>query len=142
MNLTNTEIREYGFQARESVETIAQNCGTIVDTFEGLLNDRAGLPWRGEFDGNYGRCHIRVGPNGEEKHYIFVIDGIFLDEFEQGDAVWIDLSFDQFNDQNKSKGIVEVSYGEASSLSPVKILGPNHPEREDGFYQKVGDIFD
>jgi hypothetical protein len=105
---------------------VANNCGDIVDAFEGLLNDEYGLPWRGDAARKYGRQEVRVGPEGEAKHYVFEIDGEFLADYDDGQFITIDLSFDQFCDANHEAGLVPVSYGPALQLADeqIRILPP------------------
>lgn len=125
--ITRDEIDTYGEIARKTVPTITQNCGEIIDVFEGLLNDECGLPWDSEYADRYYRSQVRVGPNREEKHYIFIIDSGLVEGFESGGEVWIDLSFDQFNTSNYNAGIVTVEYGSREQLDKIRIIGPSHP---------------
>lgn len=128
--ISNEDIRENGRKARSSQQEIVNNCGEIIDYFEGLLHDYCDLPWTGDITEKYGKKHVRVGPNGEEKHYVFSIDSSLLMEYENGKDIWIDLSFDQFNSKNKERGLVEISYGSKENLDKIQILKPDNNKRK------------
>lgn len=127
--ITRNQIRKYGKQARESVPTIVHNCGEIADAFEGYLIDYCDLPYRGEITEKYGVRHIRVGPSGKEKHYIFTIDGSLVEGYKAGEEIWIDLSFDQFCDENKEAGPIDYSYGPRDTLKEIQVIPPNDSRR-------------
>lgn len=119
--LSKNDITKYGNKARSSYTKIQGNCGKIADEFEGYLIDYCGLPHTGEIIDDYGVVHIRVGPNGEEKHFVFYIDGKYVKGFFEGEEILIDLSFDQFNKTNKDKGKVNVSYGKKENIDDDRL---------------------
>lgn len=136
------DIRRLADEARRPYRPVQGSCGDIIDRLENLLVDEAGLPYRdADVTDKYGRRHVRVGPNGEEKHYVLEINGGLLEEFDAGDTIWVDLSFDQFNDTNKRTEDVpiEVSYGEKSALSTLRIMPPDDARRAEQ-YQTVGEF--
>lgn len=124
--ITEENIKNYGERARNDFSSIRGNCGKIADRFESFLIDYEGLPYREkEFTDKYGVRHVRVGPNGEEKHFLFIIDGLFIKKYFKGEDIWIDLSFDQFNDKNKENELVSVSFGSKDSIDNVRIMKPD-----------------
>lgn len=125
LELTETELRKYGRRARASVPRVTNNCGAIVDSFEGHLNDTAGLPWS-DIPVPYGRAEVRVGEDGKQKHYVFYIDGTYLEDYQPREEVIIDLSFDQFCKENLEQGEVSVSYGacEDTESEKFRVMGP------------------
>jgi len=123
--ISKEDIHTYGLKARQKHSPIRGNCGKIVDSFEGFLIDNCNLPYTGDFVDEYGVRHVRVGPNGEEKHFIFQINGHFVQEFADFETIWIDLSFDQFNNSNKKQDYVQVSYGKKDSIDKIKIIITN-----------------
>ncbi len=123
--ISKSDIKKYGVKARKSYNTIQGNCGKIADEFEGHLIDFCGLPYTGEVVNHFGVIHIRVGPNGEEKHFVFYIDGKYVEGFFKGEEILIDLSFDQFNKSNKKSGKVNVSYGQKENIDSVRIMKPD-----------------
>lgn len=137
--ISSAQVHKYGFNARNRYSDITNNCGSIVDDFVGFLQDECGLSWHAPVADMYGRIEVRVGPNGEQKHYVFEIDGQLLDGCIAGEDIWIDLSFDQFNDTNKQNGVVDVSYGPKKSIEPVQIITPSDARR--GRYMTIGEFF-
>lgn len=136
--ISKKDIKNYGMKSRDSIHSIQGNCGKIADIFEGYLIDFCGLPYKEkEYTGKYGVMHIRVGPNGEEKHFIFYIDGEFIDGYFPGEEILIDLSFDQFNDTNKQSGKVSISYGTKEELDKIRILKPDDDRLSS--YSRIGD---
>lgn len=135
---TEDELRDYGRKARDEFKTVFQNCGEIIDTFEALLIDEGGLPYSDKsITELYGVQEVRVGPNGEEKHYIFYIDGRFIEGRESGEEIWVDLSFDQFNETNFREGKIEISKGEKEILEDIRIFNTQNRKRND--YSLVGE---
>lgn len=120
--LSKNEIIKYGNKARNSYAKIQGNCGKIADEFEGHLIDYCGLPYTGEIVDDYGVMKIRVGPNGEEKHFVFYINGKLIKNYNSDEKIIIDLSFDQFNNKNKNQGNVSISYGEKKNLDKIRIM--------------------
>lgn len=138
--ISKQDILKYGKKARRDYyPKIQGNCGLICDRFEGYLIDFAGLPYTGEVVEKYGVMHIRVGPNGKEKHFVFHIDGKCVEGYFPGEEILIDLSFDQFNNKNKQKDIVTVSYGSKQSLDNIRIMKPDDNRLSN--YMRVGDFF-
>jgi len=120
-----SDIKKYGMMARNTQANIQGNCGKIADEFEGYLIDYCGLPYTGEIVNNYGVMHIRVGPNGEEKHFVFYIDGKYVEGYFEGEEIFVDLSFDQFNNKNKKLNLVSVSYGKKEDIDKIRIMKPD-----------------
>jgi len=123
--ISKKEIITYGEKARNSFGSVQGNCGKIADRFEGYLIDYCDLPYEGNIVDKYGVIHIRVGPNGEEKHFIFYIDGEIVEGYFPREEILIDLSFDQFNDSNKENGEVSVSYGKEEEIDNIRIMKPD-----------------
>ncbi len=123
--ITTKNIKKYGYKARNDFKPVQGNCGKIADRFTGYLIDYVNLPYKNrEIVDKYGVKHIRVGPEGEEKHFVFFIDGHFIEDYSTGDEIIIDLSFDQFNEENKEKELVSVSYGKKEKLDKIRIMNP------------------
>lgn len=123
--ISKQDITHYGMKARNVFNDVQGNCGKIADKFEGYLIDECNLPYDGEHIDKYGVRHIRVGPDGQEKHFIFYIEGEFIEGYFPGEEIYIDLSFDQFNDKNKNLGKVTVSYGKKENLDKLRIMKPD-----------------
>lgn len=128
--LTTKEITSAAFKSRSDFKHIYNNCGEIADRLEAYLIDDYGLPYGKEFAELYGRREVRVGRNGEEKHYVFEIHGEIIKEFQDGQVYWVDASFDQFCNKNKSLERTSVSYGSQSDIDSVRILSPTDARRK------------
>ena len=138
--LSKKELTEAGLTARQHVGDIAQNCGDVADTLEGILIDDYGLPYQNrEAAEKYRRREVRVGLNGEEKHYVFEIDGVFVSG-STGTLIWVDASFDQFNYHNEERGIVDISYGSRAQLDAVRVMPPSDARRKEQ-YMEIGEFF-
>lgn len=127
--LSKNEIQTAGLEARSQFKNPLHNCGDICDRFISILIDKYGLPFHGGSEDKYCIRNIRVGPSGEEKHYIVQIDGALLKEFEKGDSIWIDLSLDQFNDKNLNRNKVDISYGSKEDIENIQVISETDERR-------------
>lgn len=69
----------------------------------------------------------RIGPKGEEIHFILVVSGDWVETESQ--TVWIDLSLDQFCDRHRKYDLVDVSLGESSEIDSVRVMEDNDERR-------------
>jgi len=110
------QLRQVAQQARAEYDTIVGNCYEICHTFGNILID-LGLPHR---ENNlYQVFQVRVGEDGQEPHYLFKLNHKYYKKDVQ--KCVIDLSIDQFNNQNKRNGTIDVSIGSKSNIQPVRI---------------------
>lgn len=138
--ITEKNILKYGKKSRREFKPVQGNCGKIVDRFEGYMIDECGLSYKDKsVTEKYGVKHIRVGPNGEEKHFVFYIDGKFIQNYNSNQTIIIDLSFDQFNNMNKNQGCVSISYGKKKNLDKIRIMKPKD-NRLDEQYRSVSEF--
>lgn len=129
--ISERDIYLYGGKARNDFSEIKQNCYDIINKFIGYLQDYCGLGWRGEVVDMYCCKSVRVGSGGGEKHYIFEVNGLLVRGYNEGEELWVDLSFDQFNDINKKDdGVdIEVSYGKKENIDGVQIIEEDSEKR-------------
>lgn len=77
----------------------------------------------------------RIGPDGEENHYVCIIDPEYVDSVTG--TVWVDMSLDQFCDANKEAGHVSVSLGPEETIESIRLMLPDDQRRD--VYQKSTD---
>lgn len=121
------DIIRAGIEARKRPEKVAHNCGFIVEQMERVLTENMSVSMR-DFDG--GARHILVGDT-EMKHFILVLPGKYIEGYHPDNEVWIDPSFDQFNDTIKENGEIPESFGSKTDLEPVRIMGTDDERLND-----------
>ena len=109
---------EYGDSA-----SVVGKCDYACYALQDLLRVEAGVP-REAVDVQ----EMRIGPAGEENHYICVIDP----EYVSGctGPLWVDMTLDQFCDENVERGAVEVSLGPSAEIDRVMVMPPGDDRRE------------
>ena len=118
-----SQLRQIGEQARAEHDEIVGKCYEICHTFGNILID-LGLPYRD--NSNYQVYQVRIGENGEEPHYVFELNTEYYQK-EVSKCI-VDLSMDQFNDENRKRGIVDVSLGPKRDINQIHIYHRS-PER-------------
>jgi hypothetical protein len=112
---TDEELRKYGMAARRRESKIHEKCFEICHHLGNVLIDE-GMPFRKTEP--YTVQEVWLGPNQKENHFIFILDREYYER--DGDA-YIDLSLDQFCDQNKRDSKVNVSFGSKEDIPSVLI---------------------
>lgn len=134
------KLCDLAHEAREQVPAVQGNCGEIIDHLSNLLIEREMVPYPLPDDLVFQRRHVRVGPNGEEKHYVLELSGSLVKDTPNNGTILVDASFDQFNERNAKSNQVEVSYGKRPGLREVRVLLPGERRRKSQ-YQTVGEFF-
>lgn len=126
IEFTEDQLREFALQARKMETRIKGMCYEICHNIGNILIDN-GMPYTGD---PYTVEHKRVGDNNEEKHFILILDGKYVQGVDETEEVYIDASLDQFCEENKQDGLVDISLGACSDIQEVYIYYPDDSGRQ------------
>ena len=129
-----SELKSIGYKARDensilgSLNLDGQNVrGSCIDISKYIIQrliNRHRIP----SDATGGlRCDVR----GNEMHYLVYLDLRYIEDLKESEGqLYIDASIDQFCDEQKEIGRVDISLGPYDSIPRVDLLTPSDPSRK------------
>lgn len=125
--LDSDTIRKAGIGARREHGTDLNGlCDEVNELIGELLIDE-GLPHSREA---YELRHVRVGPDGEERHYVCAIPGKFIADAPDDADVYVDAALTQFSEAARERGRVDASVGPREEIPEVVIAPPGDEWRD------------